>query len=321
MNKAEAESVCVDNKLLFNLPRVSVLMTVYNGGSFLRESIESVLAQTFTDWELIAVDDGSSDASPAILADYYADPRVRVFPLPKNIGRTPALRHAFDQARGEYIAVLDQDDLSHPERLARQVAFLDQHSDVVLVGSWAKYIDEEGNVFAKFMPPTNGDEFPDCLGWGNPIVHSSAMYRKQAAVMAGGYPEQFNYAQDYGLILALVQLGKLAIIDDYLCKLRAVKGGMTRSSRHRMIVSSDLLALSQYAAKTLPLSTRSRRLNRRAIAISEIKYGLAQMSDKHRLSGLKMIICGVVRDPTALWINANVRKVLGIRNKNIYYGC
>jgi glycosyltransferase involved in cell wall biosynthesis len=296
----------VDKRSL-DIPRVSVLMTVYNGAQFLRESIDSILAQTFPDWEMIAVDDGSSDASPSILAN-YADPRVRVFQLPKNIGRTPALRHAFDQVRGEYIAVLDQDDVSHPERLERQVAFLDNHPDVVLVGSWAQYIDEAGNVFARFVPPTNGGELHDYLGWGNPIVHSSAMYRQKAALVAGGYPKQFSFAQDYALILALVQNGRLAIINDYLCKLRAVKESMTRSIRHRLIVSSDHLALYQYAAKTLPLSARASRLNRRAIAISEIKCGLATMRDKPLLSGLKMIMCGVVRDPTALWMNAKVRK-------------
>lgn len=320
MKTEDAENMSINNKHLFDTPCVSVLMTVYNGADFLCESIDSIVAQTFTRWELIVVDDGSTDTSPSILAN-YSDPRVRVFQLSKNIGRTPALRHAFDQARGEYIAVLDQDDVSHPERLERQVAFLDNHPDVVLVGSWAQYIDEAGTIFARFEPPTDGEDLHDYLGWGNPIVHSSAMYRKKAALIAGGYSVQFSFAQDYALILALAQNGRLAIINDYLCKLRAVKESMTRSSRHSRIVASDQLALYKYAANNLPLSNRARRLNRRSVAISEIKCGLATLRDKNLLSGVKIIMCGIARDPMALLINTKVFKHFDIRNKYICDDC
>src|SRR3972149_9086486 len=105
------------------MPMVSVLMTIYNAEPYLRAAIDSLISQTFPDWELIAVENGSTDGSLSVLKD-YADPRVRVFQQKKNIGRTPALRFAFDQARGDYVAVLDADDISSPDRLARQVAFL-----------------------------------------------------------------------------------------------------------------------------------------------------------------------------------------------------
>ena len=107
-------------------PRVSVLMTIYNAEPYLKEAIDSIVAQTFGEWELIAIENGSSDGSRAIL-DSYQDERIRCFCLPENIGRTPALRYAFEQAGGEYIAVLDADDVSHPERFKKQVEYLDQH--------------------------------------------------------------------------------------------------------------------------------------------------------------------------------------------------
>ena len=297
------------DKRSFGTPRVSVLMTVYNGAMFLRESIDSILAQTFPDWELIAVDDGSIDASPLILAD-YSDSRVRVFPLAKNIGRTPALRYAFDNARGEYIAVLDQDDISHPARLERQVKYLAQHPDVVLVGSWAENIDQVGQVFDRFSPPTDHNEIIDLLGYNNPFVHSSVMYRKEAASAVGGYPSQFGYAQDYALILELEQKGKLAIINEYLCKLRVLRESMTTSSRYRIDVPKDGIELFKYALETLPLSTRARRLNRRAIAKNEIKYGMA-IFGSNIFSGLKMIMRGLARDPSALWVNGKIFKIFG----------
>ena len=105
-------------------PRVSVLMTIYNASLFLRESIDSLIAQSFLDWELIAIENGSTDDSPAILAD-FKDPRIHCFSFPRNIGRTPALVFAFNQARGEYIAILDADDVAYSQRFALQVEFLD----------------------------------------------------------------------------------------------------------------------------------------------------------------------------------------------------
>lgn len=293
-------------------PRVSILMTVYNAEPYVRESINSLVAQTFLDWELIAVDDGSMDASLSILKD-YSDPRVRVFPLTKNIGRTPALRFAFDQARGDYIAVLDADDISSPDRLARQVEFLDQHSDVALVASWAQHIDEHGKVFDVFEPPSNQEELQDCLGWTNPIVHSSAMYRRQLAQAVGGYPEDIVWAQDFGLILALAQRAKVAMIADYLCQLRVLAASMTRSKKNQILVAAEAILLFRRAADTLQLSTKARRLNRRAIATAEIKLGIASLRNNSFWVGIKMILHGSVTAPSAFWGNGPARRFFGAK--------
>jgi len=293
-------------------PRVSILMTVYNADAYVRDSVNSLIAQTFPDWELIAVDDGSKDASLSALRE-YSDARVLVFPLEKNIGRTPALRFAFDQARGEYIAVLDADDISSPDRLARQVEFLDQHPDVALVASWAQYIDEHGRVFDEFKPPLNQNELLDCLGWTNPIVHSSAMYRRQLAQEVGGYPADIVWAQDFGLILALAQRAKIAMIADYLCQLRVLAASMTRSKKNQILVASEALVLFQRAANLLRLSAKARRLNRRALAIAEIKLGIATLRNNSVLSGVEMVLRGLISAPSALWGNGPARRFFGAK--------
>ena len=189
-------------------PCVSVLMTIYNAAPFLRESIDSLMAQSFSNWELIAIENGSKDESSAILAG-YKDPRIRVFSFPKNIGRTPALEFAFNQAKGQYIAVLDADDVAYPQRFSRQVEFLDNNPETVLVGSWVKQIDQKGRVFKTWEPPSDSHEPHECLGWIDPIVNSSAMFRRETAVAAGGYPQEYVYAQDFALLLELAQHGKL----------------------------------------------------------------------------------------------------------------
>lgn len=293
-------------------PRVSVLMTIYNAEPYLRSAIDSIISQTFTDWELIAVENGSTDKSMSVLKD-YADPRVRVFPLEKNIGRTPALRLAFDQARGDYIAILDADDISSPDRLARQAEFLDQHPDVALVGSWAQHIDEHGKVFDVFEPPANQEELQDCLGWTNPIIHSSAMYRRQLAQEVGGYPANIVWAQDLGLILALAQRAKIAMIADYLCQVRILTASMTRSRKYQIMVANEALLLFRRAADTLRLSTKARRLNRRAMAIAEIKLGVATLRTGSFWSGLKIALHGFVTAPSALWGNGPARRFFGAK--------
>ena len=294
------------------MPRVSVLMTIYNAEPYLRAAIDSLVGQTFTDWELIAVENGSTDRSPSIVTD-YSDPRVKIFPMVKNIGRTPALRFAFEQARSEYIAVLDADDISLPDRLKRQVEFLDRHPDVALVGSWAQQIDEHGKIFDVFEPPSGQEQLQDCLGWTNPIIHSSAMYRRQSAQEVGGYPENIVWAQDLALTLALAQRAKIAMIADYLCQVRVLKASMTRSRKYKALVATEALLLFRRAADSLQLSAKARRLNRRSMAIAEIKLGVATLRTESFWAGLQMILHGFVTAPSSLWGNGSVRRFFGAR--------
>jgi glycosyltransferase involved in cell wall biosynthesis len=285
-------------------------MTIYNAEPFLRISIDSLLAQSFRDWELIAVENGSTDGSSSILAG-YSDARIRVFQLRDNIGRTPALRYALEQARGDCVAVLDADDIAHQNRFERQIAFMDEHPEVAIVGSWVRFIDDQGRFLSEFRPPVDEAELRDCLGWIDPIVHSSAMYRRKLALQVGGYPEDLVYAQDFGLILALAQHSKIAMIGDYLCQWRDLRASMTRSPVYQLAIGREALILLRRAADTLPLSSAARRLNRRTRAIAEIKLGIAMIRAASLFKGLKTICLGVCRDPFALVSNGSVRRLLG----------
>jgi len=283
-------------------PRVSVLMTIYNAAAFLHESIDSLVAQSFVNWELIAVENGSTDESAKILAGYI-DPRIRVFSFPQNIGRTPALAFALSQARSEYIAVLDADDVAYPQRFSRQVEFLEASPETVLVGSWVKHMDQKGHEFNTWEPPTNSDQLHECLGWIAPIVNSSAMYRREIALAAGGYPQQYVYAQDFALLLELVQYGRIAVIGEYLCKLRVFPGNMSRSPKHAVDVAFESLALMEYAGKKLPLSKKARRMNRCAVAKYKIRWGLSLLKNGDVFSGLRKILSALWFNPDVLWTN------------------
>ena len=162
------------------MPRVSVLMPVYNGERFLREAIESVLHQTFTDFELLIINDGSTDGSLDIIQT-YRDPRIRLINNGANIGLIATRNKGIDNARGEFFALLDCDDIAYPERLAAQVTFLDKNPDFGMVGTWVKIIDENGRPTGKIVKYTASPEMiPSLLVFRCYFVQSAVVIRKSA---------------------------------------------------------------------------------------------------------------------------------------------
>lgn len=154
-------------------PRVTVLMTLYNKGPYVVEAIRSVLASTFADLEVLVVDDASTDNGPALVTA-LADPRVRMLGSAVNTGRADAANRGYDAARGTYIAVMDADDLMHPERIARQVAFMDAHPEVVVCGSWLEAFGAAGLTVR--TPATDEEARAQSL-FGMPVLYPTAMFR------------------------------------------------------------------------------------------------------------------------------------------------
>jgi hypothetical protein len=297
-------------------PRVSVLMTIYNAGPYLSKSIGSVVAQSFHDWELVAVDDGSSDDSAATLVRYRVDARIRPFFLESNIGRTPALRYAFSQARGEYIAVLDADDVAHPERLRKQVDHLDSHPETVLLGTWADYVDARDAVVGKCTPPTEAAALVTIMASENPILHSSAMYRAAVASEVGGYPEHRLYNQDYGLWLRLVAQGAPAMLPERLTQVRILSSSMTRSRKQQVQVARDILQAMLDAGETLNLCEEGKRLNREAVAIARLRYAMALARSRRLPEGFRALCRALAADPISVMNNRITRSFFGRRAHN-----
>jgi hypothetical protein len=286
-------------------PRVSILMTIYNADPYLKEAIDSIVLQTFQDWELIAVENGSTDSSPAILAS-YDDPRIRTFALGKNIGRTSALRYAFDEARGEFIAVLDADDLAHTSRLERQVAYLDRHLALGLVGTWAEEIDLIGNVVGMHRPPAATADLRNLLGWSNPFVHSAIMYRSALAREVGGYPAHVTYSQDYSLILQIARRSEVGMIEGFFCKHRSSAGSMTNDPSLRLVRAEEELQQLREAAGILRLSPTAVRRNRHRQAVAKLKIGFALLGTSHFAAGVAHIMSVILTNPRALVDNGFV---------------
>lgn len=232
-------------------PRISVVMGVYNGEAHLAEAVESILAQSYRDFEFIIIDDGSQDRSGAILAE-YEDPRLRLV-TQSNQGLTCSLNRAIGMARGEYIARMDADDVALPHRFARQIAFLEANPDVVLLGTGWRQVDLVQGKERNFLFPTEDEGLRHALAWGNPFCHSSVIMRADALARAGGYDESFRYVQDYELWSRLAGEGKLANLPSILMQRRHYIGNTT----------------SEMATQILRL-----RLNMRAQRLAILRLGL-----------------------------------------------
>ncbi|MDY6790233.1 MAG: glycosyltransferase [Thermodesulfobacteriota bacterium] len=196
-------------------PKISVVMSVYNGEKHLKEAIESVLQQTFQDFEFIIVDDASNDKSNKILQS-FSDPRIRVIKNRKNLGLTRSLNRGVKAAKGEYIARMDADDISLPHRFARQVEFIERNPDHAAAGSSYYQIDDKGKTTSVIEVLTNSSDIKEGLKTQNWFGHGSVMMQKEALLRAGGYNEKYKFAQDYDLWLRLAEDYELANIKEPL---------------------------------------------------------------------------------------------------------
>lgn len=197
-------------------PKVSIVMAVYNGGDVIRTTVDSVLNQTFRDFEFIIVDDCSRDDTVKII-ESYRDPRLVLIKNSANSGQTRSLNTGLREARGEYIARTDAGDISFPQRLEKQAAFLDKHPDVAVLGTSAIRYDEEGRIIDVVHMPAAEKAIRQRLLVTTPVVHISVMMRKDAILPLGGYDDDFYVLADYELWSRLVINGrKLANIKDVL---------------------------------------------------------------------------------------------------------
>lgn len=215
-------------------PAISVAMSVYNGERFLALAIESVLAQEFTDFEFLIVDDGSTDSSPQMIRSYAeSDSRIRPI-LRENRGLIASLNEMIETARAPVIARMDADDICRPDRFSKQIAFLEQHPDYGVVGSWSEDIGEFGEPLTRIgmadHPLTHEQLLQAIEVGGQLICHPAAMYRRDIVQSVGCYHAAFRHCEDLDLWLRLASVTKLGNIPERLLRYRRYPGQV--SSRH-----------------------------------------------------------------------------------------
>jgi len=217
-------------------PKITVLMSAYNGEGYLKETIESILNQTFTDFEFLIIDDGSTDKTANILKEYKnKDKRIKIVTNKKNLGLTRSLNKGLKFSKGEYIARMDGDDVSCFQRLKKQLGFIKKNKCSV-VGSWAALINQSGKIVGHNRKP-NSYFF---IKWGllfgsNPFPHPSAFFKKEAILKVGGYNKKFDFSQDLDLWSRLSKRYKIGILEEKLIKLRLHKKAVSQKFNEKQV--------------------------------------------------------------------------------------
>ena len=219
-------------------PRVSVVLPVFNAEAFLGEAVESVLTQSLEDFELIAIDDGSTDGSRHILESFAArDGRVRLFAR-ENRGLAATLNEGIQRAAAAYVAIMNADDVAMPERLAKEAAFLDAHPHVAAVGSQTQFFNVGATATPTTSLPCSPAAVRKLLGRGSPLSHPSVLFRRQAVVDIGLYRPQLVPAEDYDLWLRLSERHDLANLPDMLLRYRVHPGQSTARAYEAVAIAS-----------------------------------------------------------------------------------
>ena len=225
-------------------PLISVVMAAHNAAAHFREAMDSILAQSLTDFELIVVDDASTDTTPAILAS-MSDPRVVILRNDRNLGQTRSLVRGLESAKGQYIARHDADDKSLPDRFARQVDALEVNADLGAIGSQVRGISESGGLLDTWNLPVEPDRVGATLLKGNCLVHGAVMLRASALKSVGSYRERFRYSQDYDLWLRFLDKWSLANLDDVLYMFRR---GPSTVSRRNLFAQTEFALVARCLA-------------------------------------------------------------------------
>ncbi len=224
-------------------PKVTVFMPVYNGEKYLKESIESILSQTFRDFELLIVNDGSRDGSEKIIKD-FKDDRIRYIKNKENLGVVKTRNVGIKESRGTYLALMDQDDISLPRRLDIQVKFMDDNLDIGISGTWTKTIGNNAGTIGKFL--TDPEEIHANLLFFTSVAHSSVIMRRNLLINNNlEYSDVLEIWEDYGLWTRAVKITKISNIPKVLLKYRRHETNITKTLAGDINEASKNIKLKQ----------------------------------------------------------------------------
>lgn len=281
-----------------DVPKISVIVCAYNAQAYLAATIESVLAQTYRDFELVVVDDGSTDGTGRVVAGFQADPRV-VYHRQPNGGFGAARNAAVGLARGEWVAVIDHDDVCLPQRLERQLAAAAAHPEAALLFSDSEHFLDDGRVLRR-----NFDAFNPCqsdlsagaaaellLTEGCFIDSETAFFRRDVALAVGGFPTRYRYVNDYDFFLRVAERHALHGMDEVLARWRVHEGQLTHTAKDT-VVREHIALLGEWSRRP-GLGARARRI----AGLREAAYlaRAAKSPTLRRELGLGSLLAGAAR--------------------------
>ena len=246
-------------------PVITIIIPTYNRANLIGQAIDSVLSQTYTNWELIIVDDASTDATEKIVAEYIEQDgrgtgtaihssRIRYLKNPTNLGISKTRNRGLREARGEYIAMLDSDDVwIDPEKLIRQIDAFAKNDKLGIVGTWVTFIDELGAHIRTISFAETDAEIRRSFLYYNPITQSSVLFLKKAALDAGGYDEKMTTMEDHDLWLNIGTKYEVETLPIYATGYRLHAGSITKSRRAQ--VAADQMSVFRHWKNSYPGTT------------------------------------------------------------------
>ena len=240
---------------------LTILLPVYNGQQYLNQCIDSILCQAYDDYELLIIDDCSIDNSKDIINNYN-DNRITFIENEHNIGLTSTLNKGIQQAKGNYIGRIDQDDLSMENRIIEQMNYLSNNPDVKLIGSWCEIIDENDNKIKSIKNPINRKKILEAFVSYNPFLHSSVIFEKTTVSKLGGYSSSFVHAQDFDLWYKISSKNNVHNIPIELVKIRWHSQRATLSDHNKKYLKDESIKIYYYAINNREISYFARVMGR-----------------------------------------------------------
>lgn len=228
-------------------PKISIILITYNRSHYIKEAIGSVLAQSFKDWELLIIDDASTDDTKKIIENLMeTEKRIKYFFNKANIGISRSRNLGLSLAQGKYIAIIDSDDIwDEKNKLKNQYDFLENNQDYALVGGGVIVIDQNGQETKRYYNPESDEKIRKKILFKNPFAHSSVMYLKGAALNFGGYDPNLKTLEDYDLYLKIGTKHKLHNLKKYYSKYRVHAGNITAQERANMM-KLNIVLINKY---------------------------------------------------------------------------
>lgn len=225
---------------------VTVLLSSHNGERYLSQALDSMIAQTYTNWEWVLVDNASTDGTAGIMESYRLrwPERVRMLRNREKLDLADSLNRGLEAVRGSYIARMDDDDVAHPDRLKLQAEALNRDPELVMVGTSAYCYHESTGMVGEFMPSLDSVQLRIALCWYNPFMHASVMFRRiDRKGNPVAYPTAYSFSEDYGLWAQLACSGRVGVLEQKLMTYRRRQGGMTGTGRERQLESTRLVSM------------------------------------------------------------------------------
>lgn len=214
-------------------PKISVILPVFNGMPYLPLAINSILNQTYKNLEVIVINDGSTDDSSKYLRTIN-DKRIKIITNKSNLGLASSLNTALKNAKGEFVARMDSDDISHKMRIKKQLAFLIENDQIDLCGSWVDVINVKSQKIGLKKTPLTHKKIMEALDWYSPIIHPTFFARREFYKSLNGYRQAFEFAEDYDLLIRGKKNNKYANIPEALLSFRMQKSRRSYTSINRM---------------------------------------------------------------------------------------